>query len=254
MGRCYCMPRPLRSSLLPGYPLHVYQRGHNKARVFASDADHTLYLGLLQQYSSHHACAVHAYALMGNHVHLLLSPPDVPAISRMMRSVNQIFGQHLNRSTNRCGSVWQGRFNACLVDTHEYFLTCQRYIELNPVRAGLADAPCGYTWSSYATNAEGRRSTLIVPHERYLQLGLTTSDRQAAYRGLFGRAIDAELLARIRRAIQRNRPLGSDSFAKEVERLLEEKNKDPAPAVGVSEVPVPYLTRTWPRFGLMSSK
>src|SRR5687768_7672305 len=191
------MPRPLRRWLLPGYPVHVIQRGHNRSRVFNSDSDHVLYLGLLQEHSRRHECAVHAYVLMTNHVHLLVSPPDAVRLSKLMQDVNQMFVQHVNRHQNRCGSAWQGRFKACLVDTANYFLTCQRYVELNPVRAGMVESPCLYPWSSYATNAGGRPSGLVKPHRTFLGLGVTPESRQAVYRGLFDEAITDELLGRI---------------------------------------------------------
>ena len=226
------MPRAPRRSLLEGYPLHVLQRGHDKERCFLSDADHDLYLGLLQEYSKQCGCALHAYVLMSNHIHLLVSPPEIPAISRMMRSVNQIFGQSLNRRLNRCGSVWQGRFKASLVDSSEYFLTCQRYIELNPVRAGMVDKVSRYRWSSYGTNGEGRPSPLITPHARYMQLGTSPEGRQATYRSLFNQPISAEVLSQIRTAIQRNRPLGNEAFLREVDELQ---------TAHLSQVPVPYL-------------
>ena len=203
------------------------------------DSDHGLYLGLLQEYSKRHACAIHAYVLMSNHVHLLVSPPNIPAISRLMRDVNQIFGQYLNRKNNRCGSVWQGRFKASLVDSKDYFLTCQRYIELNPVRAGMVGKPDAYPWSSYGTNGCGQPSTLITAHARYLGLGTTSADRQATYRGLFRVRISEEEISRIRTAIQRNRPLGDDAFIHEVEGLQAEKDGEPVPHL--SQVPVPYL-------------
>jgi len=232
------MPRAPRRSLLEGYPLHILQRGHNKARCFTSDADHGLYLGLLQEYSKRHACAIHAYVLMTNHVHLLVSPPNIPSISRLMRDVNQIFGQYLNRKNDRCGSVWQGRFKASLVDSKGYFLTCQRYIELNPVRAGMVIKPCRYPWSSYGTNGDGQPSTLITAHARYLELGSTPEDRQAIYRGLFGARISEEEISKIRTAIQRNRPLGDDAFIVEVESQEAERTR---PVPHLSQVPVPYL-------------
>ena len=232
------MPRANRRSLLPGYPLHVLQRGHNRSRCFTTDADHGLYLGLLQEYSKRHACPIHAYVLMTNHIHMLVTPPDIPAISRLMRDVNQIYGQSLNRKNDRCGSVWQGRFKASLVDSKAYFLTCQRYIELNPVRAGMVVEPGGYAWSSYGTNGEGRASTFVTPHRRYLELGTSPGSRQAFYRGLFGEVIPEEEISKIRTAIHRNRPLGDDEFVQEIERLQSEA-REPVPHL--SQVPVPYL-------------
>jgi putative transposase len=188
---------------------------------------------------------------MTNHVHLLVSPPDIPSISRLMRDVNQIFGQYLNRKNNRCGSVWQGRFKASLVDSKNYFLTCQRYIELNPVRAGMVVKPGRYAWSSYGTNGEGQPSALITAHSRYLDLGSTPADRQATYRGLFAVPISEEEISKIRTAIQRNRPIGDDAFILDVERLQAEC-PDPVPHLSrvpvphLSQVPVPYLA---PVFG-----
>jgi putative transposase len=228
------MPRANRRTLLPGYPLHVLQRGHNKTRCFAGDTDHDLYLGLLQEYSKRHACAIHAYVLMGNHIHLLVSPPDIPSISRLMRDVNQIYGQRFNRKSDRCGSVWQGRFKASLVDSAAYFLTCQRYIELNPVRAGMVVDPGSYAWSSHLTNAAGRPSTFVIPHRRYIELGASEESRRKAYRALFVEPIREEELSRIRNAVQRGRPIGDDEFVARVEAEL----AGPVPHLAL--VPVPY--------------
>jgi putative transposase len=213
------MPIP-RRRLLPGYPLHVLQRGHNRDRCFGSDADHALYLGLLQEFSRRHACAIHAYVLMTNHVHLLMSPPDIPRLSKMMKDVNQIFVQCVNRRSGRCGSAWQGRFKAFVVDSGEYFLTCQRYVELNPVRAGMVKQPVHYPWSSYSTNANGKPSGFLTAHTTYLSLGATSATREAAYRSLFGQAIGPELLARIRSSVNRSLPLGDEAFVREVEREM----------------------------------
>ena len=207
------MPRQLRRHLPPGYPIHLLQRGHNRAPCFGSEADNVLYLGLLQEYSRRHACGVHAYVLMTNHIHLLVSPPpDIYCLSRMMRDINQVFGQHVNRSRNRCGSVWQGRPKMCLVDAADYFLTCQRYIELNPVRAGMVEKPWLYPWSSYSTNAAGKISGIVRPHPLYLGLGRTDNDRQSAYRGLFDCPIDAETLGRIRSSVNRGTPLSNNEI------------------------------------------
>jgi putative transposase len=236
------MPRANRRSLLPGYPLHVLQRGHNKARVFLEDADHGLFLGLLQEYSKKHACAIHAYVLMSNHIHLLMSPPDIPSLSKLMRDVNQVYGQHFNRKNDRCGSLWQGRFKASLVDSAEYFLTCQRYHELNPVRAGMVVDPARYALSSYRTNAEGLPSTFVTPHRRYLALGATDDTRRKAYRALFGAPIREEELSRIRNAVQRERPIGDDAFVARIDAELAKAEPVPYPA----PVPVPYQVPVLP--------
>jgi putative transposase len=185
--------------------------------VFASDADHILYLGLLQEFSQRYSCAVHAYVLMTNHVHLLVSPPEISCFSDMMRGVNQVFAQHVNRHQRRCGSVWQGRPQTCLVDSSTYLLNCYRYIELNPVRAGMVESPWLYPWSSYSTNASGRLSELIDPHPTYLGLGATRETRQAGYRRLFAEELTLEELGKIRIAVTQGLPLGDDAFVRELE-------------------------------------
>jgi putative transposase len=223
----------LRRRLLPGYPIHVLQRGHNRARSFHSDDDHVLYLGLLQEFSKRHGCAIHAYVLMTNHIHLLVSPPTIPALSGMMKDLNQIYVQHVNRHQRRCGSLWQGRFKSCLVDSERYFLTCQRYIELNPVRAGLVDYPSAYPWSSYPINADGQPSGLITPHAMYLGLASDAEDRIGAYRMLFGQSIAPELLARIRTSVNRGRPLGDEAFVRAIDSQTEVR---PGSDRGLTEV------------------
>jgi putative transposase len=179
-----------------------------------------MYLGLLQEFSKRHGCAVHAYVLMSNHVHLLVSPPDAPCLSRMMRDINQVFVQYVNRHRNRCGTIWEGRPKICLVHTETYFLTCQRYLELNPVRAHMVEAPSLYPWSSYGTNATGRASVLITHHPVYLRLADTPEGRQAAYRQLFELPISQEELAKIRASVNGGWPLGNEAFRQEVQQTL----------------------------------
>ena len=210
------MSRSTRRSLLPGYPLHVIQRGHNRDACFRSEADHILYLGLLEEASKRHGCAVHAYVLMGNHVHLVVTPPEIPLFSRMMKDLNQGFAQYINRHNKRCGSVWQGRPKTFLIDSQNYLLTCHKYIELNPVRAGMVAKPWLYPWSSYSTNASGRKSSLIRPHAIYSTLGKTPEEQQAAYRRLFEEAIPDEVLGRIRASVNRGKPLGDEAFVMDV--------------------------------------
>ena len=119
------MPRTARF-LLPGEPVHVIQRGHNRSTCFHDSRGHELYLGLLQQFADRDGCAIHAYVLMTNHIHLLLTPAEAGSASELMRHVNQRYSQSVNRSLQRCGTLWQGRFKACIVDSAEYFFTCQR--------------------------------------------------------------------------------------------------------------------------------
>ena len=197
---------------IPDYPLHVVQRGHNRNRCFFEPSGFELYLGLLGEFGKKHECSIHAYVCMPNHVHLLLSQRDPWAVTRLMRSVNQRYVQHVNRTYKRTGSTWQGRYWASIVDTDEYFFTCHRYIEQNPVRAQLVDDAALYPWSSHARNAHGASSLVVTPHDLYVGLGGNEMERCAAYRALFASELsDADLL-RIREAAHGGRPLGSETF------------------------------------------
>ena len=218
------MPRTCRF-LLPGEPTHVVQRGHNRSACFHDPQCHQLYLGLLQEFADRDGCAIHAYVLMTNHIHLLLTPAEAHSASEFMRHVNQRYSQYVNRRYQRAGSLWQGRFKASIVDSAEYFFTCQRYIELNPVRAGMVQGPSEYAWSSFKSNAEGYPSTFVKPHGRYLGLGSNAPERQFAYRSLFENPISAEDLALIRAAVLRGKPVGGANFASDVlARLAKTKN------------------------------
>ena len=162
---------------------------------------------------------------MDNHFHLLLTPAEAHSVSDFMRHVNQQYSQYVNRTHHRVGSVWQGRFKASIIDSAEYFFTCQRYVELNPVRAGMVKAPSDYAWSSFNSNAEGYPSAFIKPHPRYQALGSNDRDRRQAYRSLFDKPISAEDLALIRASVMRGKPVGRDSFVSDVVARLEETKK-----------------------------
>lgn len=210
------MPRRARLRL-DGFPLHIVQRGHNKGPCFFAPRDYELYLGLLGEYAPKSGCRIHAYVLMTNHVHLLLSADDGWGATRLMRHVNQHYVQYVNRVHHRCGTAWQGRFWSSIVDTNSYFLTCQRYVELNPQRAGMVNGPGDYPWSSHNHNAHGQPSLVVTPHECYLSLGSNERARQMVYRGLFAQPIEEGDLGRIREATRGGRPLGSDEFLDELE-------------------------------------
>lgn len=137
------MPRRPRLEI-PGIPLHITRRGVNRAAVFVDDDDRGHYLALLGATLHKHGVALHAYMLMGNHVHLLASAAHPESISRALRSHGQCYVQAFNRRHRRTGTLWEGRFKSCLVDADRYFLTVCRYIELNPVRAAMVAAPEGH--------------------------------------------------------------------------------------------------------------
>jgi putative transposase len=202
--------------VIPGVALHVIQRGNNRQACFRRDSDHLLYLLHLRELSAKHGCAVHAYCLMTNHVHLLMTPSTEDALSTLMRDLGQRYVQYVNRTYGRSGTLWEGRYRSCIAESAHYVLACYRYIELNPVRAGLADRPGNYSWSSYHANAVGREDRLLTAHPEYLALGANRDSRQQAYRGLFDDALEPLLVERIREATNGGYPLCSEMFKSEV--------------------------------------
>jgi putative transposase len=213
------MPRHSRLRLA-GLPLHIIQRGNNRAPCFLDEADHRLYLGLLSELAPIFECAIHAYVLMTNHVHMLLTPQTATGASSLMKHLGQRYVQHFNRAHDRTGSLWEGRFRSSLVDSEGYLLRCYRYIEANPVRAAMVAAPGDYRWSSYRVNALGALDPLVVPHEQYLGLGQDAMARRAAYLRIFATEMNRAELESIRQAVNGGFALGSAPFIDEVERLL----------------------------------
>src|SRR5258706_11339878 len=202
------MARPSRQSIV-GFPLHVVQRGVNKSPCFATEADRGLYLAMLEEVTSRVPCRVHAYVLMSNHVHLLLSPMEAEGPSLLMKNLGQRYVQAFNRRHARTGTLWDGRFRSFVVDSEKYLFRCYQYIEMNPVRAGMVSNPRDYSWSSYRANAEGEGSRLLTPHSMYLSLGADADRRLVGYRDIFMDELSAEDLARIREATYRGGSLSS---------------------------------------------
>jgi putative transposase len=193
------MPRQPRLTL-PGVAMHVVQRGNDRAACFRSAADCQAYLRSLYELGEKRACAVHAYCLMTNHVHLLLTPAAIDGCATLMRDLGQRYVQYFNRVHGRTGTLWEGRFRSCVAESARYVLACYRYIELNPVRAGIVVHPRDYAWSSHRANAEGRHDPIVTAHPEYQALGNDPSARLDAYRSLFDGQCDAALDERIRDA------------------------------------------------------
>lgn len=184
----------------PGQPQHVIQRGNNRSAIFADARDHHVFHDYLGEACERHGTQVHAYVLMTNHVHLIMTPCKDNGIGKVMQAVGRRYVQYFNRRQGRTGTLWEGRYRATLIDSDRYLLTCYRYVELNPVRAGLVAHPAQYRWSSYGANAFGHHDPLITAHERYSALGSGAEDRQAAYRTLFRSVLDERTVAEIREA------------------------------------------------------
>jgi len=206
--------------ILPGQPQHVIQRGNNREPIFGDAPDYRFFLKKLADAGATHACDIHAYVLMTNHVHLLLTPREETGIGDMMQRLGRHYVPYFNRIYGRTGTLREGRYRATLVDSEAYLLTCMRYIELNPVRAGMAGHPRDYAWSSYHHNAMGAPEPMVRPHPLYRRLGKTATDRQAAYRNLFAHEIPRPALDRIRAATNKSWVLGDDRFRARVEKRL----------------------------------
>ena len=213
------MPRRARIAMAE-VPIHIIQRGNNRGACFFADDDYTRYLAQLRELAGAFACTVHAYCLMTNHVHLLLTPQRADSAALLMKHLGQRYVQHVNRTYRRSGTLWEGRFRSSLLDSEPYLLACQRYIELNPVRAAIVRHPRQYRWSSYRANAEGKASDLIVPHEQYRRLARSAHARREGYRALFHAAPDEVAVDHIRRATNGGFVLGSARFAAEIGRVL----------------------------------
>jgi putative transposase len=207
------VPRPPRLELA-GVPLHVIQRGNNRAACFFGDADRRFYLKCLGKSAARTGCLIHAYVLMTNHVHLLVTPGAPGAVGEMLQDIGRRYVRVINNIHERTGTLWEGRFKSSLVDSERYLLTCHRYIELNPVRAGIAAHPSAYPWSSHTHYASGKDDELITEHREFLGLGATPEERRAAFRELFLDTLDETTLVHIREAVNAGRALGSPAPAK----------------------------------------
>ena len=213
------MPRPPRV-VLPGYVLHVLQRGNNRGMCFVDDEDRQRFLAALLHVSQRASCAIHAYVLMTNHTHLLVTATDARSPARMMQALGGRYVRYFNDRHRRTGTLWEGRYRSTLIDSEQYFLRCSRYIETNPVRAGLVISPADYLWSSFRSNAKGRPDPLVRPHPVYLALGQSASTRREAYCALFRAPLESPELDVIRRATNQGLILGFDDRRAELERRL----------------------------------
>lgn len=205
---------------LAGVPQHVVQRGNNRMPCFLDDEDRHRYLQCLREALLRYDCALHAYVLMSNHVHLLLTPRTAGAIPKLMQTFARNYAGLFNGRHGRTGTLWEGRYKSCLVDSEQYVLTCYRYIELNPVRAWMMEDPASHPWSSHRGNAMGDADPLLTPHETYLALGRDAKPRQDVYRALCLTVLTEETLAEIRLYLQQQRVLGTNRFRKRVEAEL----------------------------------
>ena len=206
---------------IAGLSHHVIQRGNNRIEIFRSDEDCELFLAMLGGAAIRHRLEIHTYVLMHNHVHLLATPRTTTSIEKAMQSVGSGYAQYFNRRYARTGALYEGRYRAMVIDTDTYWFACMRYVELNPVRAGLVSRPEAYYWSSYAANAFGAPDALITPHPLYLNLAPVPSERQRCWREMCAAGLTGAELNRVRSSVHRGDPLGAIVLADDA--LLEKR-------------------------------
>ncbi len=213
------MPRRPRL-MLANTPVHIIQRGNNRQTCFFHETDYRFYLEWLGEYAESSQCAIHAYVLMTNHVHLLVTPKTKTSAAELMKRLGQRYVQYVNRIYKRSGTLWEGRFKSCLTREESYVLSCYRYIEMNPVRAGMVKDPGDYPWSSFRENGLGGISNLLSSHQVYEALGSSDDVRRKAYRELFRHQIEPGMMYKIRSSTNGNFVLGSEKFQQEIENAL----------------------------------
>jgi putative transposase len=204
--------------IVPGVALHVRQRGNDRQDCFRQDNDRLVYLSMLRDFSRLRQCAVHAYCLMTNHVHLLLTPQDDDGCALLMRDLGRCYAAYFNRRYKRSGALWGHPFHSSLVDSAHYVIACYRYIERNPVRARMVALPAAHPWSSYAGNAALRQDALLTPHPEYLALGIDESSRRRAYGRLVMDDDEPDVLQTMREAVDAGYPLVGGRLKAELER------------------------------------
>jgi putative transposase len=208
------MPRRART-YLPGYPYHIVQRGNNRNACFVKPHDYQFYLELWDECSQRYGVAIHAYCLMTNHVHFLVTPGDRDSVSLATKVIGSRYAHYFNKTYKRTGTLWEGRHKSSLVQSERYYLMCSRYIELNPVVANMVSKPEQYNWSSYMCNAWGAEG-IVEQHIEYLKPGKEVESRCHAYRELFRHSISSEDLHIIEDAARYNRPLGDSRFSVQI--------------------------------------
>ena len=224
------MARQPRFSL-PGQPQHIIQRGNNRQEIFNSDRDYRFYLDKLEEKSIEHQLYIHAYVLMPNHTHILATPCTDKSVTKVLQSLGRCYAQYYNYIHDRTGTLVEGRYRATIVETDTYLLNCYRYIELNPVRAGLAKYPSEYFWSSHRYNALGIVDKAITPHDKYLSLARKSSTCFHEYNKLFESTLDEKTIEEITESTNKSWVLGSKDYKKTIEKVLNRRTS-PKPRGG----------------------
>lgn len=214
------MPRTSRV-VLPNYPHHIIQRGHNKQVVFVSDEDYLYYLENLKEWKNELGCKIYAYCLMTNHIHLIVNPSkDIENLALLMKRVSGRQTRYVNKMEGRSGTLWEGRYKSSPIKMNEYLLTCCRYVELNPVRAKIVDDPEKYKWSSYMHKIGIEKTNLVDKDLCYMEFGTTEKEREKRYKEWVHGTIPDGEWEMIRKAVQRGQLTGSNRFVEEVDKKI----------------------------------
>lgn len=208
---------------LEGYPFHCIARGNDRQAVFHEERDYAFYLRCLREAALKHGAFVHAYVLMTNHVHMLMTPMQTSALSLVFQSIGRRYVRYINRVYQRTGTLWEGRFKASLVDADEYLLACYRYIELNPVRAGMVRRPEDHRWSSARHNLGLFQDPVITSHDRYLAFAESPDERHVRYRVFLEASVSSEMQKRIADTARAGQVLGGERFQQGLEEQLNRK-------------------------------
>lgn len=203
---------------LPGYPHHIIQRGNNRQALFVGTADYEALLAMLDEYASEFKVAIHAYVLMSNHFHLLATPETERGIPQMMQAVGRRYVRYFNQRQGRSGTLWEGRYKSTLIQAERHLLACMTYIDLNPVRAGIATTPAEYPWSSHSHYLGLRNDRLLTPHSLYWELGNTPFARDAAYAELVLAGVSAQQQQALTDSAMRGWALGEVDYVADLQR------------------------------------
>ena len=206
--------------IIPGQPHYVIQRGSNGQAIFQDAADYGVFLGWLRSAARTYKVALHAYALLPDCVHLLVSPADEAGLGQMMQWIGRYYVPYFNQKYQRSGALWQGRYKAAVIDAEPFFMLCSRYIERQPLRAQLGSSPFDHAWSSYTHHAGHKPDPLVTDHPLYWSLGNTPFEREAAYIALTEQALTAAETAALEAAVLKGWPLGSDRFKSALETKM----------------------------------
>ncbi|MGA0570198.1 transposase [Variovorax sp. VNK109] len=208
---------------LPDYPHHVIQRGNNRQPVFLSRGDREFFLSLLGEHAAAHQVAIHAYVLMDNHFHLLATPRTAQGLPKMMQSLGRRYVRYFNDRNQRSGTLWEGRYKSTIIQSETYLLACLAYIDLNPVRAGIAASAADYGWSSHGHYVGLRPDRIVTPPALYWEMGNTPFAREAAYAAMVAAGVPASQQEALTQSTLQGWALGDAQFTDNLQKLTDRR-------------------------------